>query len=265
MCTTSARRFCLSPPIASRRSMSSSRPASPTRDASSIRSPISGSSISLRSRITFWNPISEFSIRGARTSRIARTQRHRAKVQRHSDRVRRARISGRIGLEGVSAVGDRVRNPSSARSENREQVAASDLHPCDEGRNRPRREHPVRADVGDHRRGPRRAASRSHPEDLSTGSRLRAVAPHHHRRHQVRIWVAQRPGDLDRRSAHARFIALLAHTISMRSEKIRRRSTSSSCATGSNRRDGTRIRRRPSSRPRSSQRRARNMSRRSGN
>ena len=91
--------------------------------------------------------------------------------------------------------------------------------------------------------------SRSTPKPPSTPH----VAGHHHRRHEVRVRPRRgRLRRLDRRGAHPRLLPLLARDRRGTRGAPRRRSTSSSCGTGSRRPAGTRRRRRRSSRPTSS-------------
>ena len=97
-----------------------------------------------------------FPVRGARASRSARTKRDREEVPRRPGRMRRARLPRRLGTQGVQRDRPRLRNRAGERADHRQQTARADLHAGDERRDRPRREHLVRADVHDRRRRPRR-------------------------------------------------------------------------------------------------------------
>ena len=90
-----------------------------------------------------------------------------------ADRVRRARLPGGLGLEGLP--GDRrgLRPPPAPRSAAGRPAAAADLHAGDQGHRGPRHEHQPRRGGGD--RGRRRAGRgrADHPRPLR--ARLRAL------------------------------------------------------------------------------------------
>ena len=58
-----------------------------------------------------------------------------------SDRMRRARVPVRIGLEGIPADRQRLRREAAGRPARVGPSAGADLHPGDEGRHRPRHQH----------------------------------------------------------------------------------------------------------------------------
>ena len=88
-----------------------------------------------------------------------------------ADRVRGARLSGRLGLEGIPAERHGLRHRAAGRPDREQPLAGTDLHPRDQGRRGPRREHLVRADGGD--RGPRvgRGVAAAVAADLSSAGR----------------------------------------------------------------------------------------------
>src|SRR3972149_2924879 len=83
-------------------------------------------------------------------------------------------------------------------------AVGADLHPHYEGGRGPRREHHVRAGGATSRRagGERHGAALARSVPLRAGVRPRAGD--HNRRHEVRVRLAQRRGDPDRRGADAR-------------------------------------------------------------
>ena len=88
------------------------------------------------------------------------------------------------------------------------------------------------------------AAARSHARHLHARRGLRGDQGHHHRRHQVRVRLRGRRTGAGRRSADARFFALLAGGDLQAGRRRSSPSTSSSCATTWNRFTGTSSRRR---------------------
>ena len=78
------------------------------------------------------------------------------------------------GLKEYNETGTRLRHRAGERPDHRQQTARADLHAGDERRDRPRREHLVRADVHDRRRRSRRAAARPDAAHLQARRRIRA-------------------------------------------------------------------------------------------
>ena len=62
-----------------------------------------------------------------------------------ADRVRGPRLSGRFGLEGISAQRHGLRHPAAAGPDRERPAAGADLHARHQGRRGPRREHLLRA------------------------------------------------------------------------------------------------------------------------
>ena len=128
------------------------------------------------------------------------------------------------------------------------EAARAALHPVDQEHRGPRREHrPRRArasSVGEERYD---ELERVSIELYKDRRRVRRDPRHHHRRHQVRVRaLRRRPAGAGRRGADARLLALLARRLLPGRAPRRRRTTSSTCATGSRRSTGTRRRPAPS-------------------
>ena len=118
-------------------------------------------------------------------------------------------------------------------------LARADLHAVDEGHHR------ATTKIFPSRRPSRELGVRS-PSDCGTPASRSIAAPpntrgprHHHRRHEIRIWPARGRSHLDRRSAHARFLALLARGAVFARQAPSLRLTSNTCATISSRSAGT--------------------------
>ena len=132
------------------------------------------------------------------------------RADRH--RVRRARLPGR--LAAGPSTGARARWPASrcrpAWSES-EQLPEPIFTPATKADSGPRREHldaRTMADlVGEELTAQLPDAQ---PELYAAGAELRAAARHHPGRHEVRVRLARRRADPDRRGADARLVALLA-------------------------------------------------------
>ncbi len=92
--------------------------------------------------------------------------RRSCKARDAARRVRRARLPGRLGLEGVPGAGDRLRSEAAPGPRGVLAAPAADLHAGDQESGRARREHPVR------RRG---GASRPRARAPGPGPHARAV------------------------------------------------------------------------------------------
>src|SRR5439155_840463 len=127
----------------------------------------------------------------------------------HRRGVRRARVHRWIGLDGVQ--GARHGRERDAAEGTRGIAAArrADLHPCHEGRDRPRREHLARAAVVPGRERAREAARGDDARAVSQGARVRAGPWADPRRHEVRIRLLRREAHAHRRGAHAGLVAVL--------------------------------------------------------
>ena len=73
-----------------------------------------------------------------------------AQMPGRAGRMCRARLPGRVRLEGVSAVGHGVRHCAAGRTAAMFAAGGADLHAGHEGGNRPRHQHLLRADDWDH-------------------------------------------------------------------------------------------------------------------
>ena len=212
---------------------------------------------------------------------FARTQRHRpeppARAARRrpldrvppagdaADRVRRARLHRRLGLEGLPRDGRGLRPPAARRASRVGAAAGADLHAGDEGADRPRREHRPRR----RRRARRRGALRRGRADRARALPLRVGATRATRGiiladTKLEFGIDERrSARARRRGVHARLVALLAGRRVRSPAERSRRSTSSSSATTASRSAGTRPTRARSCRTTSSPARARATSRRS--
>ena len=125
-------------------------------------------------------------------------------------RGHRARLSRRLGLEGVPRAGHGVRHPAARGLIESSKLPEPIFTPSTKAEQGARREHRVRGDgriVGEELAAEVRDASAG---ALHVRRRVRAPARHHHRRHEVRVRAARRRADPDRRGADARLLALLA-------------------------------------------------------
>ena len=177
------------------------------------------------------------------------------------DRVHRARLPLRLGVEGVPGRAARcTARPCPAGLQESDQLpepvftpsTKSDVH--DENISFERAVDLVGDGAG--HQGPRHLA-----RALRAGRRDGPRARDHHRRHQVRARARRRRARAVRRGADARLQPLLAASTSGSPASRRRASTSSRCATTSTASTGTRTRRRRRCPPRSSTRHERALHR----
>ena len=176
-----------------------------------------------------------------------------------ADRVRRARLPGRLRLEGLPGDRHGLRARAAAGPAAGRAAAAAAVHARHQGHRRPRREHRPRrrAWCSSASERYRRAGAGCRSTLYEAAAEYAADARDHHRRHQVRVRPRlDRPAGAGRRGADARLVAVLAGRRLRARHARRRRSTSSTCATGSRRSTGTRRRPAPSCPPRSSPARA---------
>ena len=104
-----------------------------------------------------------------------------------ADRVRRARLPRRVGLEGLPRDGRGLR-PSPSRGTRRVGSApGADLHPRDQGPDRPRREHRPRRRGRARRREPVRRGRADHARALPLRLRAGRCPRDHPRRHEARV------------------------------------------------------------------------------
>ena len=124
--------------------------------------------------------------------------------------MRGPRVYFGLGLEGIPPGRHGLRHPLAGGLARERKAARADLHSGHQGTERPRREHLLRADglAGGNRPG--HAPARPDAGHLRARRPLRRDARHPDCRHQVRIRFRGWRTGAGRRSADARFFALLA-------------------------------------------------------
>src|SRR6266700_170601 len=121
-----------------------------------------------------------------------------------------ARLSQRLRLERIPSRRKSLRHHAARWPARIGKTARADFHARHKSLHRTRRKYSLRTRCGNARQAPRRKGARREPGYLQSRSSLRSAPGRAPRGHQIRIWSARRRIDLDRRSAHAGFLALLA-------------------------------------------------------
>src|SRR6266480_2847303 len=124
--------------------------------------------------------------------------------------MRRARLSGRIGLEGISGIAECLWRKIAARLAARVAIAGANFYSGDKERYRTRSQHRYERMSPNFGQRNGRARSRLEFANLRRRARSRRATRDHRRGHEIRVWRCRWKIAPDRRMPHARLISVLA-------------------------------------------------------